>query len=385
MPIVFVHGVANRDDDWAYQSDRFARDALFQRYVHPAAGISTKASVLSPYWGGRAATFRYDHVSLPDQATLVEDFGGEDADELALAAHLVEPVADPSRLVVEVARRSTADAADLLLTFTGLGVARDERSAQAFAELAFRVTELVPVLDASGELRTAKDDDEALGLLIRRLEVSAAPAAGSDESFGGADWYTDLGEGLMRLRNVAGRLTGRAVMELTRASMHKKVALFLGDVLTYVNKRGTADDPGPIPRIVGDEISAARRDGEPLIVVAHSMGGNIVYDVLSYFRPDLQVDVLVTVGSQVGLFAELGLLRVQEDQSAPAGRLRLPGRTVRWLNVLDLNDALAFATDQIFDGAKDTPYSTGRGLLAAHAAYFRTASFYQLVARYLER
>ncbi|MBB4716917.1 hypothetical protein BJ965_006799 [Streptomyces luteogriseus] len=46
--------------------------------------------------------------------------------------------------------------------------------------------------------------------------------------------------------------------------------------------------------------------------MAHSMGGNIVHDVLSFHRPKVHIDLLVTVGTQVGLFEELKLFAASD-------------------------------------------------------------------------
>ncbi|RBL82836.1 hypothetical protein DDE05_34685, partial [Streptomyces cavourensis] len=112
---------------------------------------------------------------------------------------------------------------------------------------------------------------------------------------------------------------------------------------------------------------AGNRAGLPLVVVAHSMGGNIVYDVLSHFRPDLTVDTLVTVGSQVGLFEELKLFGASrpEINGETGGRVPLPPGLGRWINVVDHSDLLAYRVGPIFDGGRGLRLPVG-GRLGAH-------------------
>jgi len=108
------------------------------------------------------------------------------------------------------------------------------------------------------------------------------------------------------------------------------------------------------------------------------MGGNIVYDLLSKLRTDLSCDVLLTVGSQVGVFAELGLFEAVNPPANPAkDRVPKPPNVGRWINVLDINDVLGFAAARIFDDVKDYRYSTGKGAFSAHSTYFVRPSFYE--------
>jgi hypothetical protein len=371
MPIVFIHGVANRRDD-AYLRDERIRDALFRRFLGPVAG---DGPIVNPYWGDNGAAFRWDHRSLPGSGT--ERFGPHEDDELLIAAHLAAETADESRILADTAARSVTDAVDLLLAFAAPD-SDDEEAAAEFAVLADRVTALIPEFTGSRGLELAGSDEEALDHLVSRIDGMPSTSA---ELFGPGEMWERFGESLVRMRSAFARISSRGALSVARAPLHGRVALFLGDVLAYLAQRGDVTDPGPIVRTVVSGLEDARQRGGTLVVVAHSMGGNIVYDVLSQYRPDLRVDVLVTVGSQVGLFAELNLLRADVATGrAPEASVDALPNVGRWLNVFDLNDLLGFATDGIFAGAADHAYSTGRGLMAAHSAYFRLPSFYRRLA-----
>jgi pimeloyl-ACP methyl ester carboxylesterase len=117
-----------------------------------------------------------------------------------------------------------------------------------------------------------------------------------------------------------------------------------------------------------------------LIVVGHSLGGVISYDILTYFNPNIQVDVLVTVGSQVALFEEMALYRASRPEFVPdpaTDRIARPPNVKRWLNVIDLNDVFSFRAEGVFEGVKDFRYATGYGVMSAHSGYFRRSSFYE--------
>jgi hypothetical protein len=117
------------------------------------------------------------------------------------------------------------------------------------------------------------------------------------------------------------------------------------------------------------------------------MGGNIVYDLLTYFRPSLKVDVFVTVGSQVAFFEELKQFRVS-DRDIPRSdpkteRVSRPANVARWINIFDLNDLLGFAATGVFEDVEDYRYSTGKGAIKAHGTYLTLPSFHERFSRRL--
>jgi pimeloyl-ACP methyl ester carboxylesterase len=118
--------------------------------------------------------------------------------------------------------------------------------------------------------------------------------------------------------------------------------------------------------------------GEPLIVVAHSMGGNIVYDLLTSSLTGLHVDTFVTVGSQVAVLEELKLFRSSDPAIPKSSSMKMvpkPANIGRWLNVFDTHDPLAFAIGRVFDDVEDYRFATGR--VWAHGGYFLEPTFHQ--------
>jgi hypothetical protein len=75
-----------------------------------------------------------------------------------------------------------------------------------------------------------------------------------------------------------------------------------------------------------------------ILLVAHSMGSVIAYDVLRLMEreaPGLQVEHLVTVGSP------LGLAKVKLKIEAECGQARVPNNVGHWTNLADGNDIVA--------------------------------------------
>lgn len=206
-------------------------------------------------------------------------------------------------------------------------------------------------------------------------------------------------ESLKRSAHSAGAVAARAAAEW-KAPMNAFVTSFIGDVLTYVNERGNHKAPGWIPSRFLACVSEARqnqleRDGEPIIVMSHSMGGQIVYDAVTHFMPrmeefaDTKIDFWVATASQVGLFEELKLfLESSEDYSADSGELvPFPDRKHLgyWWNVWDHNDFVSYSCRGIVDGVDDESYNTGLFIVSAHGGYLELPSFFRKFARKLTK
>jgi len=116
------------------------------------------------------------------------------------------------------------------------------------------------------------------------------------------------------------------------------VAAFFREVATYLND-------GPARTAARDEVAEVIARHRPDAVVAHSLGTVVAYEAFAA-NPDLTVDLLVTLGSP------LGMPDVVYDRLRPAPAGRLPG-VKRWVNIADIGDLVAiprrlgdrFATD----------------------------------------
>jgi hypothetical protein len=167
-----------------------------------------------------------------------------------------------------------------------------------------------------------------------------------------------------------------------REKWHRNFSRFLGDVFVYLY------EPGPIVSTVLQAIVTAPKyhDDEPVIIITHSMGGNILYDILTYYAPKLQVDVWVSVGGQVGQFEEMKLFKASRKEiGKPEKLIGLKPRVRYWLNVYDPADIFAFKAKPIFaDVDEEVEFLTGSGDLKSHGAYFKREDFYQLLRDCME-
>lgn len=179
------------------------------------------------------------------------------------------------------------------------------------------------------------------------------------------------------------RLTRAAFQQLLRPKLTELSAQLMGDVMCYLTSRGERKTPGRILQTVQAALVTA--PDEPLIVLTHSMGGNIFYDLLTYYRPDIQVDAWVSVAGQVGLLEELKLFKASNPAVRFPEQVSASPNIGYWVNVYDPVDVLGFAAEPIFDGVEDMPYKTGSGW-AAHALenYFGAPRFYEAIVPKLE-
>jgi hypothetical protein len=422
MPLVFIHGVNVRQGTKETEKARFrksveARDQFFRTIAF--AGLVPPPDTLhieNPYWGDDGAKFLFDLASVP--APGAETFGPTD-DVMAqvvmetipadVAAAVQRTSGGEDSLLLTLARtHSLSQAVDAVVAAASVRgtdegeedeLARFAAQAAAYADSKSDTAWLNATHPATGEPRL-KDDSDFLEALSREVLASRTPAGGAVETFGGGivERLKGAAKGLAKaaqktLRTVVGAATGAvlgaaggaavggapgAVIRALRPVATRRAGIFLGDVFTYLAK------PEPIVKTVAGALDAAadRRSAKDakLVVVAHSMGGNIVYDILTHHRRDIQVDLLVTVGSQVGLFKELRLYR--EDHNAPPpgpspARVKQPDAVGAWMNVFDPMDVLGFAGEGVFEGVRDFAFSNLAGPLDAHSLYFFRPMFHR--------
>lgn len=172
-----------------------------------------------------------------------------------------------------------------------------------------------------------------------------------------------------------------------RGPLESFLPYFMGDILDYLLKRGTPQEPGPIPaRMLGHlkQLQAIKEQtGEPIIVLTHSMGGQIMYDTLSTFAPaqpdlkDLRVDFWGAAASQLGLFASLNLF---VQPTTPQGTLSpLPNLSYLW-NAWSPTDLLSFQANPYIPEAHDIAMSLTDDAFKAHIEYIISPLFYEIFA-----
>jgi hypothetical protein len=377
MPIVFVHGVNNRRDD-GYRENEAARNGFLRDIVAPVFNLpADELSIFSPYWGGDGVKFAWNMAVLPSTDEDFEHFGADpDADARSRTKDLV--AADPNGGdIVQRARKSFAGAVDLLYGATLAG-AEDEDGAREIAQ-SFKLAAVYAEKHPHPAWLDNADLTEENFADVLESEIQQD----GEESFGAGGFLDRLKEGLSRVKSAIPNAGSDLFVNLAREKLNATISRFAGDAFVYLKERGTPEQPGKIVKIVLDDLNAANaaktaKDSK-LVVIAHSFGGEIMYDILTHFSPQIEVDTLITVGSQVGLFEEMKLYLASGATKAPH-QVAKPANVKHWLNVFDTNDVLSFKVAPVFSGTYDLLYDTGYSSLQAHGGYFLRPSFYTRLA-----
>lgn len=116
----------------------------------------------------------------------------------------------------------------------------------------------------------------------------------------------------------------RALDRYAPGTSSSTIETFTRDVFLYTRRAGVRDE---IDRIVAASITE-----EPTVIVGHSLGSVVAYNILRTDRRRLQVPMFATVGSPLGI-------RTIRDQFAP---VRYPQPPVQsWYNAFDRRDTVA--------------------------------------------
>ncbi|WLQ16661.1 hypothetical protein O5O45_12095 [Hahella aquimaris] len=387
MPFVFVHGVNNRLDD-SYNRDVELRAAFLRRLVAPAVGIDPTHQIYSPYWGGNGVRF-WRNLEVVPRGNEDERLGA-DVNVLspALGIALESGQLRDGDQIKNLAEREPELLVDLLFDAVILE-AQSEEDIQAVAQ-AYCLAQDRLAEQHNQWLSQISDGDALLNKVFDLVEPRTPKA--SIEALGGQRFWDMLSEGFRRSALLGLAQISRAVVQPSRLPLTRALATFVGDAFRYLDERGDGSKLGPIASVVIDAFnqaaSVAKNKQEPLIVISHSFGGEIVYDILTHYAEnmELEIDVWVTVGSQVGLFEEMSLLLSspgRTDVSAtPREAIPSPTRVKHWLNIFDTNDVLGFKVLPVFTASvpgtvKDYEYETGFTVFGAHSGYFNWPSFYR--------
>jgi hypothetical protein len=401
MPIIFVHGVNNRREDPDYEPRRMVTDRFLRKCFQGAViNGKTFATVnpVFPYWGDLGAKFAWNMQSLPSGE--MDALGpGVDAALRPLVSAVRDLVESPGKAsdqpLLAVAQRSFPRAVDIIVELLLLspGAATADQVADFILALQHYAAAYEPPKPPPAWLANLQTDEQFHGRLI--AETQNALAAGPQALGGFGAVGNALAAGAAKLKQatkaVAGKILDKVgdfastkALAWSRNSLNATLGRFFGDVFIYLNGRGNQAAPGEIPsRILGswkDAIAAAPAN-EPLVIMAHSLGGVISFDLLTHFLPGLKVDLFITVGSQVPHFEEMKLYRQSQSGIPGPGvpRAPKPANLKNWINVFDEVDIFSYSCKKIFDDVQDFAYDTQTYVIKAHGAYFEQPRFYDRI------
>jgi hypothetical protein len=398
MPIIYVHGVNTRDADHFDPVKKYLR-----RIVAPRISKTPDAvEIIAADWFQLCRPPKFGGIARPRTILLGQGAGAEitrDPPIEELLAQVAERDAQAqggltagqaTKVTARLDKLKDHDLADLLTLALSTGA-----SPLRQAEIGVAADAVVRNPMVWNALTSAPSLDAQLKVLADAMDKEVAKTENLAAA-GALDFLTGLkdrvSEGLSRVVDMRGGLATVALSEL-RPMLNDFVTRFLGDVLYYMSLRGTQEAPGPIPMTLIDvlraaDASKARRNGEPIVLLTHSMGGQIAYDAITSFLPaigkDITVDFWCATASQVGFFEELNMfLASSKDHSSQTKKL-VPfpqAHLGHWWNIWDKNDIISFTTKDIFDPrVDDEDFWSGMSIAAAHGGYLARPSFYRAFA-----
>ena len=439
MPLVFIHGVNTRDTDEDYARSVAARRTMFEQLVVPTVvkqGFPTFSVASDIYWGNLGVSFGWGLRTIPDTQVL-QSLGAAsgsiqniDLMELVSASRPAskeveslgsEPLLvaaakkDPGALVRAVFAPEAERFAPREMSPPKPGITKmDLRKAALQGEhlglLLIAVGELARDVQTTPELIQGKTDDEVTNKIQQEVQVryqaraqARLDAEASQETehlgkFGDAiGWAMDHLKGAVNaVKKAAGTVLAEtergasllALKEL-RQGISSRGLRFLGDVFVYLHHGRTA-----APAIydcvkngvtVLNTKSEDKGKREPLIVVTHSFGSEILYDLLtSGALKDVMIDLWVTVGAQTSLFAEMRLFSAMPPLPPDTSKFVLgrPENVKKWINFYDAADMLSFLHEPVFGqkAVKDIEVTAQGNLTNAHGHYFADPGFYERIA-----
>ena len=405
MTIIYVHGVKVRD-----RKHGEALGRSFDRWLGQVLSVGgTSPGYEAVYWGDLAATFAWNLSSRPPTRLLGMGGGGDFAGLGSLRGATADTPLDkavpvqapagpvlgrpavaappPTPPLASIPRDRRPDfLADLYLASAPARGCEDPMVDEPPVAALAAAADVVA--DRWDEIAAAETTDDVRASRLVAAVDAQLRGDGLIGMGGFADWMTRAGEVVRRAATWPGDAVGTVLGE-GRPIANDFVAHFIGDVLTYIARRGDRDHPGDVPKRILAALRRAqerkKKTGERIVVVSHSMGGQLVYDALAHFAQgdrlldEFEVDHWFTCGSQVSLFAEMRLLLGQPEATAGA-RLPMPPRVRAWTNYYDRNDLVGFVMEPVFDGAKDLEYDTGYGLALAHTGFLARPSFFAAMA-----
>ena len=143
---------------------------------------------------------------------------------------------------------------------------------------------------------------------------------------------------------------------------------FTGDIISY-QQRGE-----PFRQMILAEIDKIPQD-RSIVLVGHSLGGVILVDVAC--EATRKISHLITVGSQPSFF-----LLSDSLESLRKG-ITYSNAFPNWLNIYDRNDFLSFRMKTLFSmlqNVDDVEATSGAPFPAAHGAYWRNPTVYDIIA-----
>ncbi|MCX4650264.1 MULTISPECIES: hypothetical protein [unclassified Streptomyces] len=189
-----------------------------------------------------------------------------------------------------------------------------------------------------------------------------------------AAWLAPVRQGMSWLvRRKDGVGLGQTLRERVLERFERALCALILEVHAYTSRPQTR-------AAARDRVAAAIAGCGSRVVVSHSLGTVVAYETLHAY-PDLEVELLVTLGSPLGLPS---LSRTLEP-ALRHGKGAKPHRVGRWVNIADVGDLVALPSELGGMFPVDLHQSDDIGLLDSHTldAYLSSGMAAAAVAAYL--
>ena len=393
-PVLVIHGVANHDKNLFEH-----RVAELNRRVN--AGCATSWRFIPVFWGDLGAVQEGIEDTIPSPPLLSRlpvraGSGQADPDSISplgleilnalFAAGLDGETGEPARTyrpvrsdeakrdaVAEAARMRTEERVTVRADDTAEDVAGAIRA--SWADVVYlKAIDHPGVLEAIGRavadavtedgspVRFDVDDeaDESGGFGVRdddrETDDRQVDTRGSITTF-----QRFVGRVVHGVDRAVGAVLGEvlgSVQEFLRKKVSRGVAGFVGDVLVYQRNQAKIQERlwSYVPAGWGTDADHA------VDVIAHSLGGVIIFDAATTATPPLYVRRFVTFGSQSSFFEVvdprkgLAIYVPKKGDGTSAQAIPLPSSIETWLSLWEPLDPLAFLAGSIFRlSSQETP------------------------------
>jgi len=400
MPFVFVHGVNTRAGD-AYDKGVASRHQFLSQTTFPQLNFSNdkRLKFFDPYWGGAGAVPLWKNRSMPRYGVNFAAMGGAEKVVADTVSSSIDFEKNDKAAVLKIAKKDGLSAAVDVLILQTVREGAVEEELREISKAGSKVLEYAKNNEFPEWLKDVEDDETFIYKMSRETEKADADAA----AMGLSDVWERFKETAERIGSSVDDKTSELIIRAAREKIQEQATLFLGDAFTYFNNRWSKEADaeaiaktngefsGKIPNIVLKALVDAEKAKTPqdpyLIVMAHSMGGNIIYDLCSDFlahvTPKIEIDLLITVGSQFAMFQEIDMFKgvelphpINDDT-----RILKPACIKHWINCFDKNDIFGYNASAVFKDVQDFEYDTGFGVGGAHGGYFERFSFYDRLGK----
>lgn len=322
IPVLVVHGVANRDEQLFQERVKRLQDELGDQFL-----------LIPVWWGTYGATEQLvnDTIPTPDSFIDVVDQSGHETRSGDAALETVLSVAtERPKGSFEVRTQISDDEALVRSDIT-----------EQWQEFTSIESDWTPAeLEAIGRaIRTSVDDlDEGKDEYeVRaggsRLNLTRSVLRGLREA-----WAT-----------FKGRVAGDIHQDL-RLKFLPSLSQFLGDVFVYQRDRLAIQ--AHLWKAVQQHAPGYGVKEKPIAVIGHSLGGVISFDAAVMGEPRLWIRTLVTLGSQPAFFHVIDPRGAPNVLPAYTGNAKVPLPTTigKWVNIWEPLDPFAFIAERVFTG-----------------------------------